>query len=551
MKDNRLAYAISVLAMSGLSAPAQAITFGNDYFNGEFNTTLTSGLGMRTENPDPNLINRGNQGGPAGRATPNVFGDQGDLNYAKHDLFTQYIKGNHELLLQFPEEFTFMTRVNWLYDFAATHTTGWLSNQTLTATEPGAVKDGLPEDSREDLRFKARLMDLWVSKRFSIGDQQARLRIGNQVINWGETVFALNGINQTNAIDLMRFAQPGTQVKEVLLPAPIVSFATGLSSGLNMEAYVQQGYNKSYFPPTGSYWSTGNGIGAGDDAYGLVTKNARSSGQWGLSLRFEPQSIAASFGAYVLRYHDKTPNLSLDIQQDGSFSEAGWVHLEDRMLYGLSANTNIGDWAVGSELSYRPKDAVSLNAATGCVDRGGKCWVDEKRWQWSMSGTLSLTPANAPGFLDAIGADAGNFISEVTVIHFPDLRKAYGSEPVASGYWSWGNETDPTAPPESEGTKTSSGISLDFSVTYDGSIIPGWQVTPEIFYSRALQGRTPTLMANYMKDAQSANVIVTFSQNPLTWMFGINYAKYWGGDSRFDQPYGDRDFVGAYLSYNF
>ncbi|MNP66772.1 hypothetical protein D3C76_1625190 [compost metagenome] len=58
-------------------------------------------------------------------------------------------------------------------------------------------------------------------------------------------------------------------------------------------------------------------------------------------------------------------------------------------------------------------------------------------------------------------------------------------------------------------------------------------------------------MANYMKDAQSANMIVSFSQNPLTWMFGINYAKFWGGDSRFDQPYGDRDFVGAYLSYNF
>ncbi|WP_437880996.1 DUF1302 domain-containing protein [Pseudomonas sp. LRF_L74] len=546
-----MAYAISVLALGGLPAHAQAVTFGTDYFDGEINTTLTTGLGMRTESPDPDLINRGNVGGPAGRANPNVMGDQGDLNYAKHDLFTQYIKGTHELLLKFPEEYTFMARVNWLYDFAATDTTGWASNQTLTGSSPGTIKEGLPADSREDLRFKYRLMDLWVSKRFSIGDQQARLRVGNQVINWGETVFALGGLNQTNAVDLMRLSQPGTQIKEALLPAPIVSFATGLGSGLNVEAYVQQGYNKSYFPPTGSYWSVGNGLGTGDNGYGLVTKNARSSGQWGLSLRFEPESIPASFGVYVMRYHDKTPNLSLDVQRNGTYSEAGWVYLEDRMLYGVSVNTNVGDWAVGSELSYRPKDAVSLNSASGCADHGGQCWTEEKRWQWSMSGTLSLTPANARGFLDLIGADTGNLISEIAVIHYPDLKKAYGSDLTAPGFWSWGNETDASAAPKSEGTKTSSGISLDFSVTYDGSIIPGWQVTPEIFYSRALQGRTPSFMANYMKDAQSANFMLTFSQNPLTWMFGVNYARYWGGDSRFDQPIGDRDFVGAYLSYNF
>jgi hypothetical protein len=54
-----------------------------------------------------------------------------------------------------------------------------------------------------------------------------------------------------------------------------------------------------------------------------------------------------------------------------------------------------------------------------------------------------------------------------------------------------------------------------------------------------------------MEGAKSANFIVNFVQNPAKWQFAINVAKFWGGKSAYDQPYADRDFVGAYLSRNF
>jgi len=76
-------------------------------------------------------------------------------------------------------------------------------------------------------------------------------------------------------------------------------------------------------------------------------------------------------------------------------------------------------------------------------------------------------------------------------------------------------------------------------------------VIPEIYYFHAVKGRTPTTTATFMEGAKSANFIVSFVQNPASWQFGVNYAKFWGGDSRFDQPYKDRDFVGAYVSRNF
>ena len=34
---------------------------------------------------------------------------------------------------------------------------------------------------------------------------------------------------------------------------------------------------------------------------------------------------------------------------------------EDRSLYGVSMNTKLGDWAIGAELSYRPKDSVAID----------------------------------------------------------------------------------------------------------------------------------------------------------------------------------------------
>jgi hypothetical protein len=101
------------------------------------------------------------------------------------------------------------------------------------------------------------------------------------------------------------------------------------------------------------------------------------------------------------------------------------------------------------------------------------------------------------------------------------------------------------------GDKLSAGYNLDFSWVYDGSLIPGWQVIPEVYFFHAVSGRTPNSSGLFMEGAKSDNFIVSFMQNPANWQFGLNYAKFWSGSRVFDQPYADRDFVGAYVSRNF
>jgi len=558
----------AVLAASAALQNAHAVTFGDENFKGSFDSTISVGIGVRTRSPSPSLtspiydLTNGSvvRAGSLGQASG--VSDQGDLNYDKGDVFTGYFKGSHELLLKVPDQnLSFMARANWIRDFAATNTTGTISGQNaISSTPPDIGSDGLSADAREDMRFKARLLDLWVSKSFTVDEHEVRVRVGNQVVNWGESVFEIGGINATNAVDVNRAAQPGTQVKEIVLPAPMVSVAAGLGGGVNVEGYVQARWNRSYLPPVGSYWST-SVVGVGSNAYGATTDRARNGGQWGLALRYQPAGTALNLGLYALNYHDKLPQTTLDPTTQATT----FRYLEDRRLYGVSANFPIGDWAIGSELSYRPKDAVALNPASGCIAQGGNCYVDEHRWQWHLSTLFALQPGNGGGpLLSLLHADAANLTTETVVIYYPHLKQNYDGSPIAAGGMLWGNEYNDlvgsflatgsaslNSPGDAVGTRRSGGINIDFNWTYDGTLIEGWQVTPGIFMRRGLFGRTPNVTAQFMRGVTALNYYVNFVQNPQNWQVGLNYTHFMGGQSPLDNPVRDRDFVGVVVSRNF
>src|SRR5664279_2457830 len=118
--------ALAACAVAG--SGAQAMTFEFDGGKGNFDSTLSVGTGIRVKEPSCGLITQGatGSGAPTGCVAPtSALGDQGDLNYAKGDRFTTYLKGSHELLLKLPSDFTVLGRVNWVKDFSSTQTTGY------------------------------------------------------------------------------------------------------------------------------------------------------------------------------------------------------------------------------------------------------------------------------------------------------------------------------------------------------------------------------------------------------------------------------------------
>lgn len=536
------------------SGPAFAFKFETDNgsIKGSLDSQLTLGMGMRLMGQDCALVgDPGTTCNPSSTANQWTVGDDGNQNYNKGHLFSGYLKGTHELLLQFPDSWKFMARGSWMYDPMATRT----------------ERTSINGDAAGLIARNTSLLDLWVSKDFQIADQSARVRVGNQVVSWGESIFVPGGINSTNALNLQKLNVPGTQLKEAVLPAPMVSFASGLGHGMNLEAYYQFGYNTNILPPVGSYFNAGDAFGRGWQN-GLVNGGPANAGvqayehkpdgngQYGVSLHFRPESVQADFGFYVMNYHDKMPNVLLN-----SNGATELEYLKNRQLFGVSTNFNLGNWALGGELSYRPRDAIALAPVGGIACGGGNvCHLstDGEKYQAHLTAQLQLTPGDYGQFLKLLKADTAYFTAELVGIRYPGVSQGkryningtvYG--PSAGGLpWldgSGGNALSNVT--GVQGTANSAGAVVDFNWTYDSTLISGWQVTPGVTVSRGLYGYTPNVLGNFMQGAGSVNFYVLFNQNPSVWQAGINYTRYYGSATA--QPLRDRDFIGAFLTRNF
>ncbi|AYZ01086.1 DUF1302 domain-containing protein [Burkholderia multivorans] len=601
----RATISIVVLGAATSNVYGYDFTVGDGTLQGSWVTNLTAGAGIRTKNPSCSLTGDPNAYGCGAAANTDQwgYGDNGDLNYRKGQPFSTYVSATSELLLKMPREgLKFMVRGTGMYDFLAGNT----ARTPLSSTASAQVV------------YNAQLLDLWAQKDFTIGGQNAHVRFGNQVINWGESMFAQGGINATNSLDVQKLLIPGSQLKQALLPAPMVSVAANLSHGFSTEAYYQFQWNGNRYPPVGSYWSVTNGFGRGAEPFTLNTNNLNVSGpsagtiagsnsgnqdtlnatknglvngtyagppfndiglpvswqppskykpQFGVKFNYSPRSFDANFAFYYVNYTDKSPVLS-----SLANGTEQWSYLQNRQLFGVSANFGVGPWAIGPELSYRPHDAVALSncyGAGGPLDLntngvpGADCqqWIDKKKFQYDINGLLALTRSEYP-FLKWLGADSATLTWELTWIYYPGLSssgitrtlngQAVNQVP-AAGYFPWLNYGSGMGYPiaAGRGTASSVGATIDFNWTYDGTLIRGWQVTPGVTFSDGLYGYTPTFAANYSQGAKSVNVYVLFNQNPPTWQAGINFTAFFGGHQTVGQPYADRNFVGLFVTRNF
>ncbi len=556
-----------------LQASAVDYTVGD--LNISWDSQVIAGSGIRTDAPSCSLV-----GGPPGTAGCSGVGNAaqwgngslGDLNYKKWQPYSAYLKGTTELLISDQDGYKFMLRDTFIYDQGAANSIVPLDHSAKSTVAPNN-----------------QLLDLWISKSYSIDGQSGHVRFGNQVLNWGESYFAVGGLNATNSLDIQKLNTPGVQVKEAVLPSPMLSIAQGLGNGFNLETYYQLYWNHDRFPAVGTYWSTSNQLGAGaipaytnssnynissypGDPTALVTtyaptKNARNSGEYGFNLHYKPQSSALDLGLYMENYHDKMPVSGYDAVSGKNYQQ----YLEDRKVYGLSANLPVGDFAVGAEISYRPRDAVALTgcfAGTGNVlnanasTYAGSCqqWKDMDKIQTDVVGQLNMQPSDYP-ILKKLGADFAVFTIEGTMVTYPGVttnglvNSTQGGTSVvqgyAAGYGAWLSGTNAANQiVASKGSSNSEGMTVDFNWTYDGTLVPGWQVNPGVTFFAAVHGDTPNPLGQYLQGAKSLNFYTYFNQNPSVWQAGVNFTYFFGGNA-VSQPYSDRSNIGVFVTRNF
>jgi hypothetical protein len=342
---------------------------------GDIGVRIHGAGGGAAANPDFNFLN----------------GDDGNLNSKRGDIVSLALKGTHELGLKWGDGWKFLGRGTWVADARVDN----------TRTTP------LSKEAKDLAARNLQLLDLWISRDFSLAGNPTTVKFGNQVVSWGEDIFILGGVNSINPLDLRKYHTPGTQLKEIFRPAPMLYFNTGLSSLVNLEGYYQFRWNGFQFDPVGTFFSGADVVGKGQrpafapSSFGLcgplavftcgdgarapilpganvvpiemADRKPPDSGQWGLAMRLKPKSVDAEFTLYYSRYHDKLPFTSFVADAKNSslvtptsqgnllglsyFNEYG----KDKDLFGLSISTKAGPVAVGAELSYRPRDSVAID----------------------------------------------------------------------------------------------------------------------------------------------------------------------------------------------
>lgn len=572
---------LAALAL-GAAAPAHAFKFDLDNgISGSLDSTISLGVQRRMQSQDSSMVGRDNGGtvptsGTLGglvngdRTTSNpdfnyTNADDGNLNYKRGDIVSSVLKGTHELSIGERGNWAALGRVTWSTDFSAANT----------------ARTPLDDDAKRAMRQNISLLDLWVSKDFKLGDNSAKVKLGNQVINWGEDIFIFGGINTIHAFDLRKAHIPGTQVKEILIPAPMASLSTALGAGFSTEMYYQFGWNGFKLDPAGTYWSTADFLGRGggrgafipsslnvgangdfDPTRGRSMANVQAagglipvekqtpsnSGQYGMNLRYKQPGADTEFAAYYIRYHDKLPFVGFKVNPNVSNAFGGVVAVEqygeNKDLFGLSMNTKLGDWAFGAELSYRPRESVAIDPTVPTAGRYSLAagsnnyttatgvyngYVNEKKYQGHVT-AFTWLPSE---LTRALGAADGAFLAEVAVTHFPGL-KLNGEIPYLLN-----NYELPT--------KTSWGYVMEVSLTYANVFNSGWTATPIVDFYHDVKGTSPNTIP-FVEGRKAIAFGLNFDYHNQ-WKVGFGYSTFFGGGNL--NLMRDRDVATATVSYTF
>jgi hypothetical protein len=323
----RLPLAISLA--STLSAPAFALNFNIGEIEGQFDSSLSVGASWAAAKPDQDLIGANNGGRGLSQTS-----DDSHLNFKRGETFSKIFKGIHDLELKYADTGVFLRGKYW-YDFEL--------------KDEDRLFKPIEERGRERLAKSsgAELLDAFVYHNYNIADLPGTVRLGKQVISWGESTFIMNGINAANPADVSAFRRPGAEIKEGLIPVNMFYIGQSLTDNLSMEAFYQIEWNPTVLENCGTFFSqpdvvapgcddnlavlindealigtlnslaAGAGLGVTSSAYGeglLVERgpdrHAKDDGQWGLAFRYMFEPLDTEFGAYFMNYHSRMPIFS-------------------------------------------------------------------------------------------------------------------------------------------------------------------------------------------------------------------------------------------------
>ncbi|ABS61785.1 protein of unknown function DUF1302 [Parvibaculum lavamentivorans DS-1] len=561
---SRVSVLSGVLVAAGLAAsPAFAMQFKLGEADVSIDTTVTASAAIRTSDRKCMYISATNPQGCANDGLTDNY-DDGNLNYDQWDVFSAPLSGISEFEIK-QGDFGFFARGSYFFD-------------AIQSDKSSTRRTDLTDAAVSRVGRRARLLDAYVYGDVDVAGLPVNFRLGNQVLNWGESIFYGGGIAETNAFDVTKLRGAGAEIKQAYLPAPMAVVRFAPVTNLDVSAYYQFRWNETELDPVGTFFSLEDAVGPGAVGlfygpafgFGAVGDPAASGvdaqtqfflgtgipliaddqpshgGQWGVSALYFSEALQTELGLYYMRYHQKVPVVGANAACDPVFGcyPVGYYrnYVPDQDLFGASASFVWQDISFGLDVAYQPDYAVPLAdpftaAATaafladpvGFTGTGSsEGFVRENRTQVIFNGIYSAGPT-APLFgtaIQALGMDDMTIIGEMAWTHFD-------SKPLGTF-----------------GDTNAVGFIADITGSYQGIFGTPWVLYPGIAFRYDITGTALdyAMMDTHIDNRKQVTLRLT-ADYQSTWSIGAAYTNnFSGGYNNFAT---DRDFATFTVSYAF
>ena len=564
---------LAVSLVSTLAGPAWGVSFNIGEIEGQIDSELSIGASWSTAKADRKLIGANNGG-----KGQSQISDDGRLNFKRGETFSKIFTGIHGLELKYGDSGVYVRGKYW-YDFELQDDSRPFKPVSDSGRKASAQSAG------------AQWLDAYAYHNYAIADQPGAVRLGKQVVNWGESSFIGGGINAINPTDVAAYRRPGTEYKDGLVPVNLFYISQNLTDNLSAQAFYQLDWEQSETDNCGTFFSQSDVTADGCDGnYRVMSKrsalnvadlsaltsagvdvngegvlvrrgadrDARNSGQFGVAMHYVFESLDTDFGAYFMNYHSRDPILSGRAASQSAYDSASAAgalapmivagnssyyveYPEDIRLYGLSFATTLSTGSAWKgELSYRPNAPVQLNSndllyANVTLLPG-----------LAAASPLSVTPgADSQGyrrkeitqfqtslthvFDNAMGADRLTLIGEVGVSHVAGLGGSlrYGRDPV---FGSDGNDGFTTA--------NSWGYRARAVWAYN-NVFNSLNLKPNLAWSHDVSGYSPGPDNTFAEGRKAVSMGID-AEYQNTYTSSLSYTNFFGG--RYSTV-SDRDFM--------
>ncbi|PTS85611.1 DUF1302 domain-containing protein [Pseudomonas sp. HMWF032] len=576
----------SVLAVAiaiGCVAPVQAVTFNFGEVEAQFDSSLSVGASWSVRDADRDFISTASGGQASSRTS-----DDGRLNFEKGKTFSKIFKGIHDLEVKYGDTGVFIRGKYW-YDFET--------------KDEGREFYDIQDSNRKTAAQSsgAEILDAFLYHNYNLGSLPGSVRVGKQVVSWGESTFIGNSINAINPVDVAAFRRPGAEIKEGLIPVNMLYVSQSLTDTLSMEAFYQLEWDQTVVDNCGTFFSSSDVLADGcddrltvlgpdlapgvsrnafvDNAYipRAGDRDARDDGQYGIALRWFAESLNdTEFGAYAMNYHSRgpvfstirttTPNFATFIP--GAPNARYFIEYpEDIRLYGLSFQTNLSGTALSGEVSYRPNMPLQINSTDLSFGALGLPFspVFTTGHAQNVAGAdlhgydrraVTQAQLSAVQFIDRVlGASRLTLVGEVGFNHVNGISDdvgelRFGRDPIygpgeyrAAGICAAFNAANPD---ECQGdgfyTSNSWGYRARASLDYS-NVFAGINLSPSVAWSHDVDGYGPNF-----SEGNKAISLALNADYQNTYTASLSYTDFFGGDYNTTT---DRDFVALSFGVNF